>query len=152
MNKFLAILWVMLIPSLAGYAQGEMTNVAEVNSSDVMLMFPMAKAPTASLNDLDVNGDGLLNGSDIVDIVLYVNGKARTAFKKERADFNDDGVVDLEDAKILSKAMTGGEIPASTAKPDTNTDSDPGTDPGTESIGNNSTVMRGDSVTDPIGP
>lgn len=150
MTKFLAFLWVILIPSLAGYAQDEMTDNAGEESSDVLLISPMAKAPTASLNDLDVNGDGVLNGSDIVDIVLYVNGKARTAFKKERADFNDDGVVDLEDATILSKAMTGGEIPASTAKPDTNIE--PVVDPDIDKTDSNPTVMRGDSVTDPIGP
>ena len=50
-------------------------------------------------------------------------------------DVNGDGVVNLEDAKLLSVALTGGELPSGSTRPTENT-----------------TVMRGDSVINPAGP
>ena len=137
MTKFLVFLWAMFIPCLALYAQDETTDAVGEETNDTAVVSPMAKVATASLNELDVNGDGVLSASDVVDIVLYVRGKARAEFKKDKADFNGDGVVDLEDAKVLSLALTGGEIPVAAPDPEP---------------AENPTVMRGDSVADPIGP
>lgn len=127
----------MFIPCLALYAQDETTDAVGEEANDTVVVSPMAKVATASLNDLDINGDGVLNACDVVDIVMYTRGQARAAFQKDKADFNGDGVVDLEDAKILSSVLTGGEIPVAAPDPEP---------------AENPTVMRGDSVADPIGP
>ena len=135
MTKILAFLWAMFIPCLATYAQDEVTNVVGEAPNDSVDVSPMAKAAAATLNELDLNGDGILNACDIVEIVRFVKGQPSSKFQKSKADFNSDGVVDLEDAKLLSSALTGGEIPTPTTLPTSNV-----------------TVLRGDSVTDPVGP
>lgn len=135
MKSILTILWAMFIPCLTAYAQDEMGDIVGEVETDTAIVSPMAKVASASMAELDVNGDGVLNAADIVDIVRYVRGNARAAFLKDKADFNGDGVVDLEDAKMLSVALTGGELPSSSTRPS-----------------DNKTEMRGDSVINPEGP
>lgn len=126
----------MLVSYLPAVAQDEGTvDMVETTDSVVMSGSHMSKVSSAALTELDVNGDGVLNVADIVDIVRYVRGSARTAFQKDKADFNGDGVVDLEDARLLSIGLTGGEMPSAATRPS-----------------DNPTVMRGDSVADPEGP
>lgn len=135
MKKFLTILWAMFIPCLIAYAQDEMNDNLGETDNEIASVSPMEKVASASLAALDVNGDGVLNAADIVDIVRFTRGNARAAFQKSKADINGDGEVNLEDAKLLSVALTGGELPSSSTKP-------------TE----NNTQMRGDSVINPEGP
>lgn len=135
MRKFLTILWAILIPSLLAHAQDEMTGISGEVANDTVRVSQMALVASASQTELDVNGDGLFNVADIVDIVRYVRGNARSVFNKSKADFNGDGVVDLEDAKLLSVGLTGGEMPVATTVP-----------------ADKSTVLRGDSLIDPVGP
>ena len=117
MRKFLTILWAILIPSLLAHAQDEMTGISGEVANDTVRVSQMALVASASQTELDVNGDGLFNVADIVDIVRYVRGNARSVFNKSKADFNGDGVVDLEDAKLLSVGLTGGEMPVATTVP-----------------------------------
>ena len=135
MKKFLTILWAMFIPYLTVSAQDEMTDTLGETDNEIANVSPIAKVASASLAALDVNGDGVLNVGDIVDIVRFVRGNARADFQKSKADVNGDGEVNLEDAKLLSVALTGGELPSSSTHPTENT-----------------TVMRGDSVINPAGP
>ena len=135
MRKFLTILWAMFIPCLTVFAQDEMTDTLGQTDNEIASASPKAKVASASLAALDVNGDGVLNACDIVDIVRYTRGDARAAFQISKADINGDGVVNLEDAKLLSVALTGGELPSGSTRPTENT-----------------TVMRGDSVINPEGP
>lgn len=135
MRKFLTILWAMFIPCLTAFAQDEMTDTLGETDNEIVNVSPISKVASASLAALDVNGDGVLNAGDIVDIVRFVRGNARADFQKSKADVNGDGEVNLEDAKLLSVALTGGELPSSSTRPTENT-----------------SVMRGDSVINPAGP
>jgi hypothetical protein len=135
MRKFLTILWAMFIPYLTASAQDEMTDTLGQADSEIASATPRSKVASASLAELDVNGDGVLNAGDIVDIVRFTRGNARAVFQKSKADVNGDGEVNLEDAKLLSVALTGGELPSTSTRPTENT-----------------SVMRGDSVINPAGP
>ena len=54
----------------------------------------------------DVNGDGLVNVTDIVATVNYIMEKPSDNFNKEAADLNDDGVVNVTDiVKMVSIIM-----------------------------------------------
>ncbi len=75
----------------------------------------------SAVSQFDVNGDGVTDAGDIVDIVLYVKGSPRTVFAKAKADVNGDKKIDIEDAKALSTLITGGEVTA----PQGNDEEDP---------------------------
>ena len=136
MRKVLTIVWARLVSCQMAHAQDEMTSGSGETVNDKVNVSPMSKVAAASQTEFDVNDDGVLNVADIVDIVRYVRGNARAVFNKDKADFNGDGIVDLEDAKLLSVGLTGGEMPAATTVP---TDNKP-------------SVIRGDSLIDPVGP
>lgn len=45
----------------------------------------------------DANGDGVVDGADIVEMVNYITGKPSDKFKKENADVNSDEQVNVAD-------------------------------------------------------
>ena len=57
----------------------------------------------------DVNGDGLVNVTDIVATVNYIMEKPADGFNKEAADLNGDGEINVTDiVKMVSIIMSGG--------------------------------------------
>ena len=137
MTRFLFALWVMLASCLVLHAQDEVVRDVAASQADTTTVAPMAMAATTTLTAFDVNGDGSVNGADIIDIVKYVNGQARSVFKTSKADINGDGQIDLEDAKVLSIILIGGELPTANYN-----------EPEEDTIG----ILRGDSITNPTGP
>ena len=56
----------------------------------------------------DVNGDGLVNVTDIVATVNYIMEKPSDNFNKDAADLNGDGLVNVTDiVKMVSIIMSG---------------------------------------------
>ena len=49
----------------------------------------------------DVNGDGLINVADVVEITNYMKGSPTAMFNFERADTNSDGKVDATDRNAV---------------------------------------------------
>ena len=65
-----------------------------------LVLFPlMFLSIIANANDLkgDANGDGVVDATDIVEIVNYMNGKASDKFNPTLSDMNGDGVIDVSD-------------------------------------------------------
>ena len=53
----------------------------------------------------DVNGDGLVNVTDIVATVNFIMEKPSDNFNKDAADLNDDGVVNVTDIVMMVKII-----------------------------------------------
>lgn len=45
----------------------------------------------------DVNGDGKVDATDIVEVVKYIMGKPSANFSKQAADVNNDNVINIAD-------------------------------------------------------
>lgn len=58
-----------------------------------------ASVSVAAIGDAD--GSGSVDNNDIKAIADYIMGKNPTGFKKENADFNEDGVVDVADLVMV---------------------------------------------------
>ena len=55
----------------------------------------------------DVNGDGIINATDIVEVVNYIMGSPSNRFVFSKADMNNDGTVDETDiTNIVNTIMT----------------------------------------------
>lgn len=132
MTRFFYLLFLVTFINVPSMAQANM--VEEVASEQEATQPKLAAANIPN----DVNNDGVVDVWDVVDIVKYVNGSMRSEFKVEKADINNDGTVNLDDATLLSKIIVGEELPAGNENPQGNNDDDG--------------VMRGDSVVDPVGP
>lgn len=58
----------------------------------------------------DANGDGLVNVSDIVEIVNYIMGKSSRRFSTEAADMNEDNIINVTDiVQVVSLIMSSGD-------------------------------------------
>lgn len=51
----------------------------------------------------DINGDGLINVADVVEITNYIKGSPTAKFNFDRADSNSDGKVDGTDRNAVRK-------------------------------------------------
>ena len=60
------------------------------------------------LNDGDVNGDGVLNVVDVVQIVGHVLGTASIGENECHADANLDGIVNVVDIVMIVNTILGG--------------------------------------------
>jgi YD repeat-containing protein len=45
----------------------------------------------------DVNGDGKVDATDIMEVVNYIMGKSSTNFSKQSADVNKDNIINIAD-------------------------------------------------------
>ena len=55
----------------------------------------------------DVNGDGLVNAADVVEVANAIMGKPSDCIQAEKADVNGDGVVNTADiVKITSLILS----------------------------------------------
>lgn len=57
----------------------------------------------------DVNGDGVINVSDLTALISSLNGNTPSAFISKAADINCDGNVDVDDVMALVVMCMGGE-------------------------------------------
>jgi hypothetical protein len=57
----------------------------------------------------DVNGDGLVNVTDIVSTVNYIMEKPADSFNKDAADLNGDGVVNVTDIVMMVSIIMSGD-------------------------------------------
>ena len=53
----------------------------------------------------DVNGDNIVNATDIVALANYINGKATESFNEKNADVNNDGTVNVTDIVALANVI-----------------------------------------------
>lgn len=53
----------------------------------------------------DVNGDGVVNETDAIDVATYILGKTPTGFKKDAADINKDDMVNVADIVLINKII-----------------------------------------------
>lgn len=78
-----------------------------------LVLFPlMFLSIIANANDLkgDANGDGVVDATDIVEIVNYMNGKASDKFNPTLSDMNGDGVVNESDVKLVASLILYGDL------------------------------------------
>ena len=57
----------------------------------------------------DVNGDGIVNIADIVELLNHLNGKATKNYQETEADANNDGSVDYNDVKSIADIILEGQ-------------------------------------------
>ncbi len=97
-------------------ADGKYSLVTSATSLATFTAYVKALGATATpLNVLygdvlkgDANGDGLINVSDIVEIVNYIMGKPSNNFKQDAADVSGDGEVNVTDiVKVVTIIMSG---------------------------------------------
>lgn len=139
--KYLTTLLFLFLCQLSAIGQTA-DDVVASSAKGIAAAPAKASSTNTALLAYDVNGDGVVNAVDIVDIVKYTRGSARTKFAISKADVNGDGKVNLDDARKLSDMLTGGEIPTSTPEP-AELDPEPDPEPTTP------VVITGDSVVDP---
>ena len=77
-----------------------------VGLADIVINGILREAPAPLMGD--ANGDGVVNTSDVVEIVNYTLGKPSATFSLQTADVNGDGTINIADAiaivnTILSK-------------------------------------------------
>lgn len=53
----------------------------------------------------DANGDGIVNASDIVEVVNYIIGRPSEKFIKDAADMNGDGDVNITDVDLIKNVI-----------------------------------------------
>ena len=126
MVRFLTVFFLSMIAMTSAFAQSD----GDERDTVVVAQKPAhVAAATDPLIGFDVNNDKVVNAVDVVDIVRYTKGSQRSVFNVSKADINNDGKVNLDDASALSDLVAGGELPTSSDKP-----------------------LQGDAVTDPEGP
>ena len=82
----------------------------------VISFFMLCLAPIALLaGSGDVNGDGLLNAADIVEIANYLNGTPSDNFNETEADVSGNGSVDETDIKIIKQVIMDGDVDLTSA-------------------------------------
>ena len=63
--------------------------------------------PAPALRLGDVNGDGIIDVTDVVLLASYVMGDHPTPFYIEVADLNDDGIIDVTDVVLDAEIAMG---------------------------------------------
>ena len=82
----------------------------------VISFLMLCLAPIALLaGSGDVNGDGLLNAADIVEIANYLNGTPSDNFNDTEADVSGNGAVDETDIKIIKQVIMDGDVDLTSA-------------------------------------
>ena len=91
--------WTYLAPSKEGYTFSGWSEIPEtMPAHDVTItgrFFLLG----------DANGDGIVNVTDIVEIINFMNMKASAQFNKKAADFTGDGDVDENDINAISSLI-----------------------------------------------
>jgi hypothetical protein len=76
-------------------------------------IFALQKIVAAEIGD--ANNDGVVNVADVVAAVNAANGQQADNFNLSAADMNGDGVITLEDAKLIAKKIISPEVDLSNA-------------------------------------
>ncbi len=88
------------------YAAGNAINNNFSNSGDIIYLTNVTAQPTACLAG-DVNGSESVDGDDVGPFVRVLINGSIDAIELCAADLNTDGVVDMEDAKLLVNLLIG---------------------------------------------
>ena len=67
----------------------------------LLCLLPLATNAQSNMKG-DANADGVINATDVVEIISYIHGKPSPTFNKDNADLNKDGIVDERERVILS--------------------------------------------------
>lgn len=93
-------------------AAEEVMNKKSLSSSDktkylkyIKNAFDNVGIPDFSSKMGDVNGDGLIDNTDVTRITMAAHGYPSKDYSKKNADVNHDGRITLQDAEVLSKAI-----------------------------------------------
>ena len=86
--------------SLTGYFRNiKLSKVGGTGVSYAEMSFPITvKEPPMKG---DANGDGIVNATDIVEIVNFIMGHPSDKFNEDAADANEDGVVNAADMVVI---------------------------------------------------
>lgn len=87
-------------------------NKLSVPLAVVLLLFGMFVSGQNVIRMGDVNGDGVVNIADIVEVVNSILGKPSEGFNAKAADVNGDGIVDEQDLQgIVVPILEGRTVP-----------------------------------------
>jgi hypothetical protein len=70
----------------------------------LLCLLPLATNAQSNMKG-DANADGVINATDVVEIISYIHGKPSPTFNKDNADLNKDGIVDERDVEELAKLI-----------------------------------------------
>lgn len=79
-------------------------HIINILSLVFLSLLPLAANAQSNLKG-DVNGDGIINAADLVEMISVINGKESSTFNMENADMNKDGIVDKNDVEELAKLI-----------------------------------------------
>ena len=80
------------------------TGGETINSTDLTTKLTITIPPGAMG---DVNNDGIVNVTDVIDIVSHINGKRPSPFRAAYADMNGDGIINSLDVILLQDRIIG---------------------------------------------
>lgn len=106
---------------VAGSYDAKIENIVftNVDGSQLKLQDTQFKVIISDVKKGDANGDGVVNVSDIVEIVNYILGKPSTKFVKAAADISNDGNVNVTDiVQVVSLILSSGKNNARTREAD----------------------------------
>ena len=81
----------------------------------MVLLGVFAKQKIVAAEIGDANNDGVVNVADVVVAVNAANGQQSDTFDLSAADMNGDGVITLEDAKLIARKILSPEMDLSNA-------------------------------------
>ena len=87
---------------------GNTINIKEIISFKNLDLIGMPSTPSAlttSAKKGDVNYDGSVDASDIVEITNYIMGKQSKKFDKDAADMNNDNIVNIADIIMVANII-----------------------------------------------
>ncbi len=79
-------------------------HIINILSFIFLSLLPLTANAQSNLKG-DVNGDGIINAADLVEMIGAINGKESSTFNMENADMNKDGIVDRNDVEELAKLI-----------------------------------------------
>ena len=79
-------------------------HIINILSLIFLSLLPLTANAQSNLKG-DVNGDGIINAADLVEMIGAINGKESSTFNMENADMNKDGIVDKSDVEELAKLI-----------------------------------------------
>lgn len=79
-------------------------SIKTILSLILLCLLPLATNAQSNMKG-DANADGVINATDVVEIISYIHGKPSPTFNKDNADLNKDGIVDERDVEELAKLI-----------------------------------------------
>ena len=143
MTKTLLTVFLVCVGAMASHAQ--IIYEGENGDTEAPQVSGPKRALTATVPN-DVNGDGVVNAVDVVDVIKHIKGNSRSAYIGLYGDVNGDGVINQADAEQISQVVSGTII---SAGDDPGTGDNPSTNPDPTTP---FSTVTGGSLADPIAP